>query len=786
VQAEKVGAESDDPLQRGVQAAGKGDTVLALSYFEQAVRAKPGRPAGYLRAAKLLRDLGRLDEAEAKFRAALAVAPENAAAMIGLAHIAREKNDDDSALMHLQNAQKAEPDNPKVLMPLGNALRTSSRWVEAQAVYEKLIEKEPSNAKAMTYLGETAQARGDADSAIAWFRRALALNPNLSKASALLAELLGEGNPSVGKNTGKPADPENERLKPFWRSVRTARRKGKDAEAFELLHAASLTEPGNVEILEELGASLRKLDRLDEAEGVYRDILSRDARNARAYIGLGMIARAHRDEASALTHFTAAAEIDPDNLQVRLLAAEILVKQNRSEDADVIFQSVLARSPKDPKVLSSLGVVAQKNKNWNGALTYFQAAAAAAGPSKVQYRVQLGKAYCDLLRLEEAEQTFRGVLETVPDNVEATIGLGETARLRGDSDAALDYFEAAAKLAPLNLRAKLAIRSLKTAEGTFNWQTEIEEAIAIAQAPDASTGAQLSAATVLVEYGLTDVAGPVISRLQTRSPAARQLFFAIREIERLGLAQPLFADDEGPDSADSQLNALQGFHEKPVAGSDTLLIVFAGRNNRVWMTFSLLHRILRRTGASIVYVRDLQQNWYTQGVVGLGHDYDSTVEAFNAIAGRFGAKRILTLGNCTGCLGALRYGLSLGAQGVLGIAPNVRPIGTLKPEHVARVEAIRRLLPADRKNMHTQFVEAQSRPAVALIYGEQCEPDASDAKYMADVPGVKIAGMPDVVTHDAIKDVLIRGLLEPVLREFVSRGEVSPETLERISTSKSP
>jgi protein O-GlcNAc transferase len=121
VQAEKVGAESDDPLQRGVQAAGKGDTVLALSYFEQAVRAKPGRPAGYLRAAKLLRDLGRLDEAEAKFRAALAVAPENAAAMIGLAHIAREKNDDDSALMHLQNAQKAEPDNPKVLMPLGNA-----------------------------------------------------------------------------------------------------------------------------------------------------------------------------------------------------------------------------------------------------------------------------------------------------------------------------------------------------------------------------------------------------------------------------------------------------------------------------------------------------------------------------------------------------------------------------------------------------------------------------------------------------------------------------------------
>jgi tetratricopeptide (TPR) repeat protein len=446
----------------------------------------------------------------------------------------------------------------------------------------------------------------------------------------------------------------------------------------------------------------------------------------------------------------------------------------------------LPKRRKTPKVLAALGVVAQKNKNWTGALTYFQAAVAAADPSRVQFRVQLGRAYCDLLRLDEAEQTFRDILETAPGSVEATIGLGETARLRGDSDAALDFFEAAAKLAPLNLRAKLAIRNLKTAEGTFNWRTEVEEAIAIAQAPDASTGAQISAATVLVEYGLTDVAGPVISRLQMQSPAARQLFFAIREIERLGLAQPHFADDASPDSADSQLNALQGFHEKPVAGSDTLLIVFAGRNNQVWMTFSLLHRILRSTGASIVYVRDLQQTWYTQGVVGLGTDYDSTVEAFKAIAARYGAKRILTLGNCTGSLGALRFGLSLGAQGVLGIAPNIRPLATLKPEHVARLEAVRKLLPANRKDMHTQYIEAQTRPAVALIFGEQCETDASDARFMADVPGVELAGMPDVANHHAIKDLLIRGLLEPVLREFVARGEVSPETLERIATSRSP
>jgi tetratricopeptide (TPR) repeat protein len=441
VQAKKIDAESADALRLGMRAAAKGDTVLALSRFEQAVRAKPDRPAGYLRAAKLLRDLGRLDEAEAKFRAALAVAPENVSALIGLAHIARGKKDDDSALMHLRSAQNAEPDNPKVLMPLGNFYRTSSRLDEAQATYESVIQKDPSNAKAMACLGEIAQTRGDADSAIAWLRQAVATDPDLSRVSDLLEELIGGAKQPVGKRKKKPLDPEKERLRLFWRSVRTARHNGNDAEAYDLLHAASLAEPDNIKILGELGVTLRKLGRLEEAAGVYRNILSRDATNARAYLGLGTIARAHRDEVSALAYFTAAAENDPDNLQVRLFIAELLVEQNRSEDADVIFQSVLAKSPQNPKVLASLGVVAQKNKNWNGALTYFQAAAAAADPSRVQFRVQLGKAYCDLLRLDEAEQVFRGVLETAPGTVEATIGLGETARLRGDPAAALAFFE---------------------------------------------------------------------------------------------------------------------------------------------------------------------------------------------------------------------------------------------------------------------------------------------------------------------------------------------------------
>ena len=72
-------------------------------------------------------------------------------------------------------------------------------------------------------------------------------------------------------------------------------------------------------------------------------------------------------------------------------------------------------------------------------------------------------------------------------------------------------------------------------------------------------------------------------------------------MERMGLAQP---GGSYPDAADQQLEFLGGLIEIPVAGADTLLLVFAGTNNRLWMTLSLLHKMLLKTGVSIVYCRD--------------------------------------------------------------------------------------------------------------------------------------------------------------------------------------
>ncbi len=338
--------------------------------------------------------------------------------------------------------------------------------------------------------------------------------------------------------------------------------------------------------------------------------------------------------------------------------------------------------------------------------------------------------------------------------------------------------------APLDLRPKQEIRRLKVAPGGYDWRAELEEAVAAARSTSAPLQTQIEAANILIAHGLTEVARPLLSRLEARFPAARQLLLAVRQIERMGLAQPLAASLAYPDPAENQLDSLRGFVEMPIPNSDTLLIVFAGTDNRLWMTFSLMHKILRKTGVSIIYCRDLQRGFYTRGVVGLGDDFQSTVDGFGTLATRYGAKRILTLGNCAGCQGALRFGLSLGAQGVLGLGPMLRAGDNLKPHQRTRLAAVREHLIADHKSVHTLYLEAAARPKVTLIVGEHPTVDDAGVHSMAGVPGVIVTGIPDSV--DAVKYLLVRGLLEPLLRDFVANGVVSPELHALISTSRNP
>jgi tetratricopeptide (TPR) repeat protein len=675
---------------------------------------------------------GRLDEARAAYREILERDSTDIQAMLALGRIERRLGNDRAACNTLRAASAIDPNNLQVLTELAAVLRELNRPEEATSIYRTILARDGEHVASHMGLGSMARASHNDEAALTHF--------------TVAAECLG---------------------------------------------AAAETDPENLQILAQLAGALRELDRPEEATSIYQKILARDREHLQSHMGLGWIARRRGDDADALVHFGAAAEFfkaaaerSPSDLQAQINLAKVLVLMHRMEEAEAIYQRVITQAPNHGQVRAALGALARARHDWGGALEQFSAALE-TDPKNVQLRVDLGRTFCDLSRLEDAEQTYRSILEDSPGNVEAMLGLAETALARGDTGAALTLFEDAAAAAPLDLRPKQEIRRLRMAQGGYDWRTEVEEAVAAARSTSAPPQTQIEAARILVEYGLTEAARPLLSRLEARFPAARKLLLAVRQIERMGLAQPLSESSAHPDPAENQLNSLRGFIEMPIPNSDTLLIVFGGNGNRLSMTFSLMHKLLRKTGVSIIYCRDLQEEYYTRGVVGLG-DFQATVDGFGALATRYGAKRILTLGNCAGCEGALRFGLSLGAQGVLGLSPKFQQEDSLTLQQRTRHRALLEHLTAHHQEVHIQYLEAAVRPKVTLIFGEQCTADAASAHTMAEVPGVTLAGIPGSADADSVKDLLVRGLLEPLLHDFVAKGAVSPELHALISTSGNP
>jgi tetratricopeptide (TPR) repeat protein len=657
---------------------------------------------------------GRVDSARAACLELLSEWPRNVKLLSALSQIETRSGDDAAACRHARAAVALESRNPQVLLQLALALRGLDRREEEAAVYERILQLDHGHAPSHLGLGLIAQARGDDENAIRHFTTAHEL---------LRAEADG----------------------------------GAKARHVHLQLASALTG----------------LRRFEEATAIHQGMLQLDGGDAQPHIGLGYIARAQDDIATSIAHFEAAVTINASDFTSRLALANILVGANRLDDARAIYRRVTQQAPNTFRVRSNLGQLARTLGDLASALNEFQSALE-SDPGNTSVRINIAGTYADMGRWTEAEELYRGILDDLPQNVEALKGLAYAARARSDGPTALALFEDVEALAPFDISTKKEIRRLRAARKSFDWRTEINDAVATARSDQAPYRERIDAAGILVQYGLTEVAGPVLAKLESRFSDARKLLLAVQQMDRMGLAQPLAAGATASSVADQQLESLQGFVEKPVPGSDTLLVVFGQLDHRLWVTFSLLHRILRKSGASVVYARDLQQSWYTGGIVGLGSDLESTADGIRSIANRYGAKRIVTLGTCVGCAGALRFGLALGAEGVLGLHPRVGPDDLLTNR--AGAHAIRSRGSARHGGVLSAYREAARRPKVTLIFGEHCARDAADARDLARVTDVCAIPIPGSFEMNTVRELLVLGLLEPVLLDFVATSSVSDST----------
>jgi tetratricopeptide (TPR) repeat protein len=185
--------------------------------------------------------------------------------------------------------------------------------------------------------------------------------------------------------------------------------------------------------------------------------------------------RENRDHALAL-------EAAPKDLAAAVEIAKTLVDLNRLEEAEARYRAVVERAPGHLAALTGLAELARRRGDMSAALDWF-GRAAASDPSKIPLQLQVGRTLQSLDRLDEAEATFRRVVERSPGCAPALAHLAEIVTRRGDLPAALALYQRATSSDPGMVLAQLGMADTLRKLGRFGEADERYRAV-LEQRPD--------------------------------------------------------------------------------------------------------------------------------------------------------------------------------------------------------------------------------------------------------------------------------------------------------------
>ncbi|HTW95324.1 MAG TPA: tetratricopeptide repeat protein [Tepidisphaeraceae bacterium] len=324
---------------------------------------------------------GRLAEAEALCRQALAADAGSAEALFTLGSIAARVGRLEAAVDLIGRAIAAAPQVPEYHCDLGTILKLQGKPREALGCYEQAIALKPDFPEAHFNRGVVASETGQIEQAIASYRRAIELRSNYRDAIFNLANLLGV--------------------------------QGDVDESIRLYELAVGLDANNPHIHNNLASALRKKGRIDEAIGCYQRAVAVDARFAEAHNNLGVVLRECGLLQQAIASFERAVAIKPDFFEALLHLGAALRLSSQLDKAIDCLQRAVALRPRDAEAHNQLGTAWRDNGQPDQAILCHQHALAIS-PHPAEAHNNLGGDFKDLGQLQESMEHYRRALEINP------------------------------------------------------------------------------------------------------------------------------------------------------------------------------------------------------------------------------------------------------------------------------------------------------------------------------------------------------------------------------------
>ncbi len=347
-------------LARGHYRYSVGRFEEALADTDRSLAIEPEAPRALLLSAECLAELKRYDEARDRGRRALQQAPGMAAAYATLADIELEQNRTDAAIEWLFQGAEAVEARSTIPVRLVRLLLASDRLDEAEKIVARLGED-----------GYPAPITGLLEARLAFHReqwrdaqtRLLAVRPQVAQA----ADLLKEVEYLLGRTC--------ERLGDFEGAI-SAYRKSVGADRSYAAPRAAL-----VDLLGRLG----RLDEAAEQQQALGGILGgtvAPAQRARLLLARNLsLPEDQRDWTQLEGLLRQMDESEGQALAATLFRAEVLLAQNRADEAEKLLLAARQQHPDKISVWTTLSRLAGRRGDWDQARRWLDEATASAGDS---------------------------------------------------------------------------------------------------------------------------------------------------------------------------------------------------------------------------------------------------------------------------------------------------------------------------------------------------------------------------------------------------------------------
>lgn len=232
----------------------------------------------------------------------------------------------------------------------GNSRSAAPDGMAERAVgrFEQIVERNPSDADAHLILAQLYRSAGNTAKAEATLKKILALQPASADASTQLALLyfdIGDYRSAIdllSKVTAENDDPE------LLRALAAAYEQVRDYPAAARAYARALQrDPDNPAFRKGLAESLLFSRQYDQALEQFQGIVEDEPRDAEAHVRLSQIYRAQRKYAEARSSLARAAELTPDNLEIRYNQVLLEETEGKIDEAIRLARELLESSKKN-------------------------------------------------------------------------------------------------------------------------------------------------------------------------------------------------------------------------------------------------------------------------------------------------------------------------------------------------------------------------------------------------------------------------------------------------------